>query len=286
MTFDGKAFGAEIVGVVKGYLEKEMAPLRSRIDALEKHFEAIPAPVDLSGDLEALKAALEGIVIPEIPQLPELPDFPAMIGEAVKAAVSVIPVPQNGKSVPVEDLAPIIASEVERRVSELPVAKDGKDGIDGKDGVGLAGALIDRNGELVVTLTDGATKSLGTVVGRDGEGKPGLDGFGFDDLDVVYDGEKTFTLRFVQGERVKEFPFVMPVVIDRGVYREGNDYKAGDAVTWAGSVWIAQKETSAKPDAGDDWRLSVKRGRDGKDGVVKEAKAAQPFRVGIPAGGS
>lgn len=285
MTFDGKAFGAEIVGVVKGYLEKEMAPLRSRIDALEKHIEAIPAPVDLSGDLEELKAALEGIVIPEIPQLPELPDFAAMIDEVVRAAVSVIPFPQNGKSVSVEDLVPIISSEIDKRVGELPVAKDGKDGIDGKDGVGLAGALIDRNGELVVTLTDGATKSLGPVVGRDGEGKPGLDGFGFDDLDVVYDGEKTFTLRFVQGERIKEFSFAMPVVLDRGVYREGNSYKAGDAVTWAGSVWIAQKETAAKPDAGNDWRLSVKRGRDGKDGLVKEAKPAHPVRVGVPAGG-
>jgi hypothetical protein len=60
-------------------------------------------------------------------------------------------------------------------------------------------------------------------------------------------------------------------VIDRGVWREGQ-YKAGDAVTWAGSLWIAQKDTDAKPDSGDGWRLSVKRGRDGK--------AAEPVKVG------
>jgi hypothetical protein len=54
------------------------------------------------------------------------------------------------------------------------------------------------------------------------------------------------------------------VVIDRGVWREGQEYKAGDGVTWAGSYWIAQKDTSAKPDSGDGFRLAVKRGRDGK----------------------
>ncbi|WP_085043854.1 hypothetical protein [Ensifer aridi] len=147
--------------------------------------------------------------------------------------------------------------------------------------VSVAGALIDRTGSLVLTMSDGTTKDLGPIVGRDGD--PGKDGLGFDDFDVSYDGEKTVTLKFTQGERVKEFAFTMPVVIDRGVYRDGSQYKAGDGVTWGGSFWIAQKDTSAKPDAGDDWRLSVKRGRDGKNGEMKQAKAHSPVRVGVPA---
>ncbi|MDW9773079.1 hypothetical protein GOA89_14710 [Sinorhizobium meliloti] len=147
--------------------------------------------------------------------------------------------------------------------------------------VHVAGALINRSGSLILTMSDGTTKDLGLVVGKDGD--PGKDGFGFEDLDAAYDGEKTITLKFTQGERVKEFAFTMPVVIDRGVYRDGTEYKAGDGVTWGGSFWIAQKDTSAKPDAGDDWRLSVKRGRDGKNGVAKEIKASQPVRVGVPA---
>lgn len=147
--------------------------------------------------------------------------------------------------------------------------------------VSVAGALIDRTGSLVITMSDGSTKSIGPVVGKDGD--PGNDGLGFDDLDAAYDGEKTITLTFMRGERVKEFAFTMPVVIDRGVYRDGSEYKAGDGVTWGGSFWIAQKDTSAKPDAGDDWRLSVKRGRDGKHGEMKQAKAHSPVRVGVPA---
>lgn len=95
------------------------------------------------------------------------------------------------------------------------------------------------------------------------EGKPGVDGVGFDDMATEYDGERTITLRFQRGENVKTFAFDMPVVIDRGVWKEGG-YKAGDGVTWAGSFWIAQNDTTAKPDSGEDWRLAVKRGRDAR----------------------
>jgi hypothetical protein len=150
----------------------------------------------------------------------------------------------------------------------------GVDGKDGADGIGLAGALIDRAGHLRVRMTNGTDHDLGPVVGADGahgkdgeRGAPGLDGFGFDDLSFDHDGERGFVLRFVKGERTKEFAFEVPAVIDRGVYRDGAVYKTGDGVTWAGSYWIAQKETSAKPDSGDGFRLAVKRGRDGKDKV-------------------
>jgi hypothetical protein len=35
MTFDGKAFGEEIVGFVRNYLEREVEPLKARIAELE-----------------------------------------------------------------------------------------------------------------------------------------------------------------------------------------------------------------------------------------------------------
>ena len=47
---------------------------------------------------------------------------------------------------------------------------DGKDGQDGKDGIGIADLVINENGELVVTLTDGTVKNLGKVTGSDGVG--------------------------------------------------------------------------------------------------------------------
>lgn len=52
---------------------------------------------------------------------------------------------------------------------------DGKNGKAGKDGVGIAKAEINANGELVLTYTDGTTANLGKVVGADG--KDGLTPF-------------------------------------------------------------------------------------------------------------
>ena len=46
--------------------------------------------------------------------------------------------------------------------------KDDADGKDGLDGIGIADLVINENGELVVTLTDGTVKNLGTVTGSDG----------------------------------------------------------------------------------------------------------------------
>jgi integrin beta 3 len=179
-----------------------------------------------------------------------------------------------------EQLAPLLA-RLDALEAQAPQkgepGEPGEAGRDGRDGVGLAGALIDRTGALVLTLTDGTTRELGPVVGKDGtagrdgvgtpgtDGKDGVDGLGFDDLTFEHDGERGFTLRFVQGDRTKEFAFEVPVVLDRGVWKEGAAYAKGDAVTWAGSLWIAQKDTDSKPEGGDGWRLAVKRGRDGKD---------------------
>jgi hypothetical protein len=85
------------------------------------------------------------------------------------------------------------------------------------------------------------------------------------DVSASYDGRRSITLRFTQGERVKEQTFAMPVVIDCGVYREGGEYHVGDGVTDQGSYWIALGMTRDRPGTSGGWRLAVKKGRDGKD---------------------
>lgn len=93
---------------------------------------------------------------------------------------------------------------------------------------------------------------------------PGKDGLGFDDLTFHHDGERGFAFRLVRGDQVKEFPFSIPVVIDRGVWKQ-SAYRKGDGVTFRGSWFIAQCDTEDQPETSSDWRLAVKRGRDGKD---------------------
>ncbi len=154
---------------------------------------------------------------------------------------------------------------------ENPVT-NGKDGTDGRDGVGLAGALIDRDGDLVVTLTDGNSKKLGVVVGKDGApGKDGNDGFGLEDFSASSpDDGRTITLAFARGDLVKTYDIKTAIQIYQSIWREG-DYLKGDSVTFGGSQWIALKDTATKPDTpNSDWRLAVKRGRDGKDGKPGE----------------
>lgn len=117
--------------------------------------------------------------------------------------------------------------------------------------------------------------------GKDGDkGHNGADGIGFDDLDIDYDGERSITLRFVQGERVKEFPIMLPIPLDRGQYKSSADYVRGDAATYGGSLWIAQKATGDKPGTSDAWRLAVKCGRDGKNG--KDGERGEPGKEGRP----
>jgi len=253
---------------IREYISDATAPLIERIGVLEAEKAALP-------DLDAVLAkAIASIEVPKAPE-PIAPDMEAvgrLVTRAVEVAVAALPAPKDGKSFTADDARPIVENLVKDAVGGIAAPKDG---------VGLAGALIDRAGALVVTLTDGTARNLGPVVGKDVDmaavndaiassvaalptPKDGADALGFDDLVVEHDGERSFVLRFVQGDRSKEFAFDIPVVLDRGVWREG-EYKAGDAVTWAGSLWIAQKDTAAKPDSGEGWRLSVKRGRDGKD---------------------
>ena len=61
-----------------------------------------------------------------------------------------------------------------------------------------------------------------------------------------------------------------PAAVDyKGVFDSTTVYQPGNAVTCAGSIWIAKNVTMLRPDEqGDgarDWTLAVKRGRDGRD---------------------
>lgn len=135
---------------------------------------------------------------------------------------------------------------LEARLAAVPAGRDGRDGQAGRPGE------------------------------KGADGKDGRDGLGFDDLAVEFDGERTVTFKFQRGEVVKAFAVVLPTVIDRGVFKEGKAYQRGDAVSFGGSLWIAQADTAeGKPDAGEAscWRMAVKRGRDGKDG--KDGAAGQ-----------
>ena len=85
------------------------------------------------------------------------------------------------------------------------------------------------------------------------------------------------TLRWAIGETVHEIKTA--IVLDAGVWKEGASYVAGDGVTYAGSFFIAQTATTAKPeDKSGEWRLAVKRGHDAKDYRPNDNPQSKPIR--------
>lgn len=176
--------------------------------------------------------------------------------------------------------------------------KDGANGIDGKDGSqGLRGekgdppsqeevtAAVTKACELLVpgliakhfdSMIDHMVTRASLLVppGRDGmpgrpgtPGDPGRDGISVKDISIYQIDRRRHEVEFVmsEGPSIKAAIGMPGMVIDADVHRPGESYEKGDAVTHGGSYWIAKADTNGTPGKSDDWRLAVKRGRDGKD---------------------
>lgn len=175
------------------------------------------------------------------------------------------PVPMDGKDADaITDEQ--IADAVRRHIEANPI----KHGEDGKDGLNIAGFMVDRAGHLIVTMSDASSRDLGQVVGRDGvdaKGEPGRDGLtlsGFD-TELSEDG-RILTLSLENDELRVTHELQLPTMIYRGVFKDDVTYVQGDTVTWGGSLWHCDAETTEKPGEGSAaWRLCAKKGRDGKD---------------------
>lgn len=220
--------------------------------------------------------------------------------QAIAADVlSRVRMPEDGKSVTVDDVEPLLADLVQKAVGELPKAKDGVDGesvpveqvqrmVEEAVTKAVAAIPVPKDGEhgrdaldidILPAINETRRYARGSYASHNGglwyarrstEGMDGweciVDGDADDEVELGAD-LRTFTLRKIKSSgRVIEKSFTLPVVIHRGVFKAEEQYQAGDATTWDGSTWIAQRETTEKPGTSDAWRLSTKRGRDGRDG--------------------
>lgn len=212
--------------------------LREMVDALPKPRD--PDPVDVGAvAVEAAKHLLDS------EGLKALCDLVAT--EAV-AALPPAPKGEDGKSVTVDEVVAALLPRIEERF-EAVVAKHVLD--------------VERRAQGVLERAVAAIPKP-----KDGEnGRPGVDGLGFDDMSAEYDGERRVTLKFQRGDVVKTFDLTLPVVIDRGYWREGTEAKTGDGWTHDGTWWIAQRDTKAAPARDSaDWRIGARKGRDGQPG--------------------
>lgn len=290
--FDGKAFGEQMVSVVRAYVDQATAPLLAEIRSLRSEVDALRARAPEKGEdgksvtLDEVRPLVESAVKAEVSAIPRAQDGADADMDALRAhladLVAALPVPEAPKALTIDDLAPLVQERVERAVSAIPVPQDG---------VGLAGAVIDRDGALCITLTNGEVKTLGPVVGRDGEdGDAGAPGFGLDDFDVnLREDGRILELSFESGERKYTASLFIPTMIYRGVYREGQEYERGDTVSFGGSMWHCNGgdlegpwngTTAEKPGEGTKyWTLAAKRGRDGKDFAGPQPRDSGPVKI-------
>lgn len=278
-------FGKEIGGLIR----EAIAPVKRELEELR---ERAPEKGDRGQDAEPVDVdALADLVVTKLlgsPRLQTLVDLatadavskhfeanpvqhgrdadPAVIEATVKAAVDALPLPKDGR-----DADPVTEQQLAAMVAKHLAANPPQAGA---DGVGLAGAMIDRAGELVITTTKGEAVRLGKVVGEDGR-----DGLSFETAAGVYDAERGFVITLGAGERRAEL--VLPYMVHRGFHRDGLAMKAGQSVTHDGALWIAKRDNASRPclENADDWILAARKGRDGKDGKSVRVPA-EPVQLG------
>lgn len=284
---DATAMMKAVGTVMREHVETVLTPLLQRLDQLEKALADLPVPKDGKDGQDGKSIAVS--------------DVEPLIDQLVTASIAVLPPAKDGKdgtdgkSVTLDDVRPLISSAL----AEMPKPKDGTDGksitvddvlpivrdwfdsiprpTNGQDGVDGKSVTMDDVRALHESLfatwqLDWERRAMDLNqrcldrFEKPKDGKDGTDGLGFDDMTVDYDGRRSFTIRWVRGEQVKEKTFKVPALIEAGVWLHGKSYEQGDGVTCGGSYWIALKDTIERPgDNNSDWRLAVKKGRDGKD---------------------
>ncbi|MGF6839896.1 hypothetical protein QF001_003763 [Paraburkholderia youngii] len=155
--------------------------------------------------------------------------------------------------------------------------KDGRDGRDGRDGSdGRDAAAI----EPLMSIDFDRSYARGTFAFHNGgmwyatHTTHGREGWycainGETSSAIEWHDERTYHIvrQYADGS-IRREAHVIPVIIYRNVYDATREtpYEPGDVVTWAGSAWHCNTITREQPGINGDWRLIVKRGRDGKDG--------------------
>jgi integrin beta 3 len=195
--------------------------------------------------------------------------------DALEQRLKAIPGPQKGDpgepgpqgpGPDMEAVRSIVQAEVCAQVEAIPPAKDGAPGKDGES----------VHPDTVALMVREAADKVAAALPKP---KDGRDGFNLEDIQIELGADgRTLSLKFVRGEDVVQRDIRIPAILYRGVWREG-EYEQGDVVTWGGSAWHCNEKTAEKPGQSPHWRLMVKEGRAGKDGVMRATAPDKPVRL-------
>ena len=256
---------------------------------IEKHVRA-----GMESVIKQVENRLSSLVTPV-----ELPDFQKMIDDAMSGIV--IPEPEkgadgkdgkDGTSVTIDDVKPLVdeavagivipepdISHLEKRVDAAIagiVIPEVKDGIS-PSADDVAKSLEHRFAEWALGFERKADEKLEKAIDKlkqPENGKDGRDAIPIENFDVSLCPDlRTVKFSLSDGEKSIEKEIKIPAILDRGVYSSNKSYEQGDAVTYAGGIFIAQVDNpTGAPETSQDWRLAVKRGRDGRESVKIDRK--------------
>lgn len=258
------------------------------MDELKKHLaelvKALPAPADGRS------------VTPD--------DVAPMIRDEVAKAVAEVPPAKDGESVTVDDVRPVLAELVSKAVADLPKPQPGKDAdmdalrdyLDGLvkslelpkgPSINEVSATFERRfSDLSLSWERQARETFEKAADRmpiPKNGENGRDALPLESFDLMLsDDGRTVTVKMQAGETVVEKSLKIAAVLDRGVFsaEKSAEYEAGDGTTYGGCYWIAQKDApEGVPGSSTDWRLAVKKGRDGKD--LRDSASKHDPRKGV-----
>lgn len=157
-------------------------------------------------------------------------------------------------------LAPVV-----KRMDQLETKSVALRDLTGEEKTALAESMLpymrEAHAKWALDFERSATELMLKAISNIPDPKDGKDGLSISDFDCEMIG-RSLTIRLGDGEREVSKTFRLPVPMDRGVYKPDGAYEKGDAVTYGGSLWIAQSDGPGAPGKGDGWRLAVKRGRD------------------------
>lgn len=280
--------------VLKGFVDKAAQALRTELfKSLDERDEAIRTELNqsLAGLPETLDAEVVAKRAAELVPTPQdgkdgKDADPETIKQMVEDAVASLPPPTDGKdgldgkdgvdgkdgqSVPIEEVERMVQEAVAKAMQSIELPKDGKDGEPGRDAVDI---------EILPAIDEFKSYARGTYATHKGglwrsyERTAGLKGWeciveGVADLRIEQDGDRGFkAVAELSSGATQTKAISIPAMVYRGIFKAG-DFQPGDTVTWGGSLWHCDEPTSDKPGepGSKGWRLAVKRGRDGKDGL-------------------
>lgn len=189
----------------------------------------------------------------------------------VRALIEKIPAGKDGTSVHPDTVAMMVNEAVSKAIAALPPVQHGRDALDISILPSIdekksypAGTYACYAGGLILSTrsTDPIADDLTAAGWRvlvEGSAVPPVITQGDDPREI------TVATMLTSGTKVVS-KFYIPMVIDQGVYKADATYRKGDGVTWGGSFSIAKKDDpQGEPSKSDDWRLAIRKGRDGKD---------------------